>query len=246
MRNIQVEIPEINSELDQDEEFFILKDGRDRKILFHDYRSIYKIPGLYEEVFHNQLECKSPGVIANLLFENVNQAGEDFGNLNILDFGAGNGLVGKALSKFHPNSIVGVDIIQEAKEAALRDRKGIYKDYKICDFARMGVSEVEAFSKFKFNAFVSVAALGFGHIPPKGFTNAFNLVEAGGWVAINLRDRFLTDKDESGFGDMIHFLKDRYIDIREEKTYRHRLSVSGEPIHYTAIVGKKLGDMEGS
>jgi len=246
MKTIEVEIPKVNSELDQDEEFFILKGENDRKIQFHDYRSIYRIPGLYEEVFHNHLKCRSPKVIAELLYENVVRSGESFQELKILDFGAGNGLVGNELKQFGAKEIVGVDIIPEARKAALRDRKGIYRDYLVCDLADCDESELTKLREYNFNAFVSVAALGFGHIPPKGFINAFNLVEKNGWVAINLRDRFLSKSDDSGYSDMLEFLKDRHIKVLDTKTYQHRLSLTGEPIYYAAIVGKKLCDIEKS
>lgn len=244
MKTIQIEIPKLNEELDQDEEFFILKNENNRHIQFHDYKSIYAVPGLYEEVFHNHLKCKSPGVIAELLYKNVVKSNESFEELKILDFGAGNGLVGKELNSFNPKSIVGIDIIEEARKAALRDRKGVYKDYFTCDLADCSEGDYKKLQKFGFNAFVSVAALGFGHIPPKGFINAFNLVEKNGWIAINLRDRFLTKADESGFSNMLSFLKNGHIQILDKSTYRHRLSVSGEPIYYTAIIGKKLADIE--
>jgi len=246
METIQIEIPKVNEDLDQDEEFFILKTENDRHIQFHDYQSIYKVPGLYEEVFHNHLKCRSPQVIAKLLHESVKKSDCDFEELKILDFGAGNGLVAKELSQFDPTLIVGIDILDEAKEAALRDRKGIYADYFVCNFSELSEELLTQFQSFEFNAFVSVAALGFGHIKTEGFIRAFNLIEKGGWIAINLRDRFLTSEDESGFGDMMNFLTDRYIKILDEKTYQHRLSVGGDPINYTAIVGRKLAHMSES
>jgi len=246
MKKPEIEIPKANAELDQDEEFFVLKNESNRQIQFHDYKSIYRVPGLYEEVFHNRLKCQSPQVISKLLHESVKQSECDFEELKILDFGAGNGLVAKELSQFDPGFIVGVDILDEAKEAALRDRKGIYADYFVCNFSDLSEEQLIEFQSFGFNAFVSVAALGFGHIKTEGFIRAFNLIEKGGWIAINLRDRFLTSEDESGFGDMMNFLKDRYIKILDEKTYQHRLSVSGEPINYTAIVGRKLAHMSKS
>jgi len=246
MKTNEVEIPKVNSELDQDEEFFILKNDNNRHIQFHDYKSIYKVPGLYEEVFHNHLKCRSPQVISKLLYESVKKSDSDFEDLKILDFGAGNGLVAKELSTYDPRLIVGVDILDEAKEAALRDRKGVYTDYFVCNFSELSEERLIEFQSFGFNAFVSVAALGFGHIKTQGFIRAFNLIEKGGWIAINLRDRFLTSEDETGFGDMMNFLKDRYIKVLDEKTYQHRLSVSGKPIYYTAIVGRKLAHMSDS
>jgi hypothetical protein len=91
---------------------------------------------------------------------------------------------------------------------------------------------------------VSVAAMGFGHIAPKGFVNAFNLIEKEGLVAFNLRDKFLTKDDVSGFQKTLDLLEKEAITFIEEKTYAHRLSISGEPIFYRAFIGKKRDDIE--
>ena len=42
-----------------------------------------------------------------------------------------------------------------------------------------------------------VAALGFGDIPPLAFADAFNLVASPGWIAFNIRDRYV---DSACFG----------------------------------------------
>ena len=49
-------------------------------------------------------------------------------SLAVLDVGAGNGMVGEQLKCSGVKRSL-VDIIQEAKQAALRDRPGIYKEY---------------------------------------------------------------------------------------------------------------------
>lgn len=237
---IEVKIPESNG-LDQHEEYFTLKD---EKINFHDYKRIYQTPGLYEEVFHRQLKCQSPQVIKDLLYKNVGQGDTSQRALKILDFGAGNGLVAEALNTENPELIVGVDVIDEARQAALRDRPEVYENYFVVDLATAEERIMKKLKAYDFNAMVSVAALGFGHIPPESFINAFNLVEPGGWVAFNLRDKFLTERDESGFRQTMDWLADGYIEFKDEKTYVHRLSVSGEPIYYTARVGRKIADIK--
>ena len=49
------------------------------------------------------------------------------------------------------------------------------------------------------NALVTVAALGFDHIAPTAFINAFNRIEKDGYVAFTIRDKFLTHRDETGY-----------------------------------------------
>lgn len=44
---------------------------------------------------------------------------------------------------------------------------------------------------WNFNCLTSVAALGFGDIPPRAFFEALRLVATNGWVALNLKETFL-------------------------------------------------------
>lgn len=244
MPTLEIEFPSVEETLDQNEEYFLLKNHQPGKIRFHDYRTIYSIPGLYEQVFSEKLKCKSPKVIADLLAVNVERVGSNFTDLRILDFGAGNGLVAEALSRYDPELIVGVDILEEAKKAAMRDRKELYASYLVEDLAEADLPTMNELKSLRLNAMVSVAAMGFGHIAPKGFVNAFNLIEKEGLVAFNLRDKFLTKDDVSGFQKTLDHLEKEAITFIEEKTYAHRLSISGEPIFYRAFIGKKRDDIE--
>ena len=86
----------------------------------------------------------------------------------------------------------------------------------------------------------SVAALGFGDIPPEVFSAAFDRVQDGGWVAFTIKEDFLDGGDDSGFARLISgLLEDGAIEERGRRRYRHRLDIAGDPIHYVAIVGVK-------
>ena len=87
----------------------------------------------------------------------------------------------------------------------------------------------------------SVAALGFGDVPPEVFTAAFDLVEDGGWVAFTIKEDFLDGEDESGFAgaDRRDAARAARSSERGRRRYRHRLDVNGDPIHYVAIAGVK-------
>ena len=240
---LDVIFPRTKDQLEQNEEYFILGPDKE-KIQFHDYERIYKTPGLYEKIFHEKLKCQSPRVIAEMLHKLMNKEKDNLDEIKVLDYGAGNGLVAEALQTEHPELIVGIDIIEEAKEAALRDRSEVYEDYFVTDLGEPEEEVIEKLQSYDLNTLVSVAALGFGHIPPQSFINAFNLIEQDGYIVFNLRDKFLMKDDNSGFKKTLDWLADNYIDIVEEKTYVHRLSVNGDPIHYTAIAGKKLNAIQ--
>ena len=220
-------------------------DGKTRRIRFHDYHEIYSIPGLYETLFYEMLECSSPGTVRALLEKELREEDVEPSELTVLDLGAGTGMVGEQLADMGVRSVVGADLIEEAATATERDRPGVYDDYVVADFTALTPEQRERLEAHDFNALVSVAALGFGDIPPRAFAEAFNLVEDGGWVALNIKENFL-DKgaDSTGFSRLIARLLEQGIaEQKAEKTYRHRFSTSGNPLNYVALVVCKRGDI---
>ena len=76
------------------------------------------------------------------------------------------------------------------------------------------------------------------------FVEAFNLIADGGWIAFNIKEDFLNGKDTSGFSRLIQNMTDRdNLSIRSRKRYPHRLATDHQPLHYVAIVGRKLHDI---
>jgi predicted TPR repeat methyltransferase len=230
-------------DLSQDEEWCeVALDGGWKRLRFHDYGEIYSIPGLYEHLFYERLRCQSPTVVADLLASAVEGAGEDPAELGVLDLGAGNGLVGEALRDRGFDDVVGVDISPEAGEAVERDRPGVYADYHVCDLLDPPEGVRRELERSSFGAMTSVAALGFGDVPPEVFGAALELVEQGGWVAFTIKQDFLEDADESGFAALIAgLLASGRIEEHSRRRYRHRLDIHGEPLHYVAIAGRKRG-----
>jgi predicted TPR repeat methyltransferase len=229
---------------DQDEEFCeVTIDGDRKRIRFHDYHEVFSIPGLYEQLFYEELKCDSPRTIAGLIGEQVSS--DTAGDLRVLDVGAGNGMVGEELDRMGAQHIVGVDIIEEAAQAAERDRPGVYDDYFVVDLTDIPAEDQRALEEHRFNCLTSVAALGFGDIPPEAFAAAYNLVEDGGLIAFNIKERFVEDGDRSGFEELItRSLEDGTMDLQAQRRYRHRLSVAGEPLHYIAMVARKRADVQ--
>jgi SAM-dependent methyltransferase len=238
--SLAVEFPD-DVARDQDHEWCrVTMNGTTREIRFHDYHEIYSVPGLYEFLFYEHLECCSPQVVRGLLEDALSAAGVPSGMLRVLDLGAGNGMAGEELADLGAGMITGVDLLPEAAVAAERDRPGVYDDYLVLDLTELSDARRRELRERRYNALVSVAALGFGDIPPRAFSEAFNLVSDGGWIAFNIKEHFLDDGEPTGFSRLIGRLLDSgIVEQRAEKVYRHRLATNGDPLDYIALVGVK-------
>lgn len=197
---------------------------------------------MYEKLFADMLECTSPTVVADLLAEAIEQTGEDVASLRVLDFGAGNGMVAEALAATGVKTIFGVDLLPEAREAALRDRPGLYLDYIANDVTALDAEQQRSLTDAALNCLTCVAALGFDDVPPTAFAAAFNYVTSPGWCAFNLRDRYVDEP--SAFSRLLdRMMAEGVLEEVAHTRYQHRLSVSGEPLEYDAIIARKTRDI---
>lgn len=238
----EIRMPEIEDQVSQDEEWCeIVLDGTKKRVRFHDYGKLYEIPGVYEEIFYNKLKCCSPSYVVNLLQSVIEEAGDKMSDQRVLDVGAGNGMVGDELVSRGIQYISGVDLIPEAKEAALRDRPKVYNDYFVADLTDFPREYEQKIRSAKLNCVTTVAALGFGDIPPLAFLKSLELIDTPGWLAFNINENFIKDDETSGFNRLIRFLsREEYILIYAYRRYRHRLSVSGDPLYYVAMIAQKI------
>ena len=199
--------PADSEELPQDEiSFTLIEDGKPKRLRFHDYDEIYKRPGLYEQLFYERLRCNSPKKVADLLQRALNTVREPITELRVLDLGAGNGMMGEVLKREGVARLVGADIIQEARDAAYRDRSAVYDDYYIADFTDLDSEVLEELRDWDFDCLTCVAALGFGDIPPKAFFQAMKLIRPDGWLAFNIKESFLDYTEQTGFSRLVREL----------------------------------------
>ena len=242
----KVKFPDEKAALDQDQEWFeIEEDGKVKRLRVHDYNQVYKYPGLYETVVADHLKCQSPKVVCGMLQTELDKWTSEQNEVQVLDIGAGNGMVGEQLKKIlECENLVGLDIFPEAKMAAYRDRPGIYDSYCVTDLTKdEGVNKLQKLNA-NFNLLITVAALGFGDIPVDAFINAFNLLDDGALVAFNIKDRFMSESDETGYKDVIQGMCEGSFKVLQSRKYRHRVSMAGDPLYYVAVVGQKLGDAD--
>ena len=244
-RRYRIELPPpVTDDVDQDEAYFhLVENGERTRIRFHDYGAIYSRPGLYEQLFYDRLKCQSPAKVADVLRRSIRTLQEQPTELRVLDLGAGNGMAAEALADVGVARLVGTDILGEAREAAFRDRPGIYDHYYVADLCDLDEAVESDMRAWSFNCLVCVAALGFGDIPPTAVARALELIERDGWIAFNIKESFFDVRDTSGFSTFVRALIfSGYLDLFHLERYRHRLSVDGQPLSYFAIVGRKSGD----
>jgi predicted TPR repeat methyltransferase len=232
--------PEKEHSLSQNEAYFLLiEEGKEHKILFHDYDVIFSRPGLYEQLFYNRLKCTSPQKVAQLLQDSLESENCTCSELRVLDLGAGNGMMAERLRSLGVARIVGADIIPEARDAAYRDRPTAYDDYMVADFTTLSEAEWAEMDEWRFDCLTSVAALGFGDIPPDAFFAALRFIRENGWVAFNIKETFLDKSDQTGFSRFVReLIFSEYLDIYQLERYTHRLSMEGIPLKYYALVGR--------
>lgn len=243
-----IRLPEASSSINQDEEWFeLVRDGRSQKLRIHDYAAIFAVPGLYEGLVYQTLKCHSPRRIVRLLASVLEDWPIAMEDLRVLDLGAGNGIVAEHLGKTGVRHIVGLDLIPQAAAAARRDRPGAYVDFIVADLENLTPAQADKLHERSLNCLITVAALGFGDVPPGAFAAAYNLVVDRGWVAMTIKEDFLDPNGDTGFGRLVRrMIDDRYIEIQAHHRYCHRLSIAGEKLFYVALVARKLRPLPSS
>jgi SAM-dependent methyltransferase len=204
----------------------------------HEYTRIYAVPGLYEYLVQERLQCRSPQVAAKGFLRAVERLGLQPGSMAVLDVGAGTGLVGELVRHGGVVEVVGVDSLAAARAACLRDRPGVYADYLVGDLS--GDSALStALRRYMPGGLVSAGAFGGTHAPPSALHNALAVLPPSAPLAFTIDARWIDDADPAGFGAAVERLVARGdLMVMERTRFRHRVTTSGEPIYYELIVGR--------
>lgn len=242
-RDFTVERPD-GPQRTQDEETVLVTFGSSsepEEIRIHDYDRMYSTPGLYEAVVYEMLECQSPGIVTKMMVDEWQRLGRDPAEQRIFDIGAGNGVMGKLLKDAGAGRLVGLDNIPEAEDAAERDFPGLYADYLTADLLNLSREEEQRIRDHDLNGLACVGALGFGDIPPDAFANALDLIAGESVIGFTVNVAFLDEDNPGSFAGLIKDLSDQgVLDIARTERFRHRYAVTGEPLEYAAVVGRKL------
>ncbi len=240
--DFEIQLPETERvrNLPIHEEYFWFKqNGTKRKLRLHDYVDVYQIPYLYEHLME-KLDSKSHTVLTSLLVEQFTQAGGTVEDMVVLDIGAGSGLVGKTLADLGVKSIVGIDIVPEAAQAAQRQYPGIYENYYVEDLTKLTEMTKQALNGRGFNCLICCSALSQGHVPADALSVVYNQVAPDGFIAFNVAQYFWEDNTKTGFRQQHSWVEDKAVfEVIQKHPYRHRFYTDGRPLEYLAIVGRK-------
>ena len=223
----------------QGEERFVLHhDGESREVVLHDYATVYSVPGLYEEVVQGRLRCASPATVAEALVEAAATLGTAPGDLRAFDLGAGNGVVGEEMTARGVTVVVGADGIPEARDAAHRDRPGMYAHYLVGE--RLESAEVARLVRDeRLTALVAAGAVGEGHVPVDSLAELWSTFPPGSVLALTLKDGGAEtgDHDVTDVEAMLAGFDDTTVVVR--RRFRHRLSMAGTELYYLVIAAVK-------
>jgi hypothetical protein len=204
----------------------------------HDYTRIYAVPGLYEHVVQEQLQCRSPQVAAEGFLRAVARSNLGQSSITAVDVGAGTGLVGELLLRGGVTRVVGVDALPAARTACMRDRPGVYTNYLIGDLASGDSDLCTALREHGVGGLVSAGAFGGTHAPPAALLSALAILPPGAPVALTIDERWMDASDPDGFGFEVERLVDRgELEVAERTRFRHRVTTTGEPIFYELLTG---------
>ena len=202
--------------------------GRVERMRIHEYERVFAIPGLYEEIVQRRLGCRTPGRMARMLAEGAVEAGLAPGDVRVLDAGAGNGVSGEALAARGLRPVAGLDLLPAARDAALRDRPGLYGTYLVADLTALPEAAADAIRATRPNALACIGSVGRGHLPPAAVAAALSLLEP---------PRLLAYAFDVALGeDPLAPLLAGARELRRERALHRRTVTGGERVWEAAVV----------
>ena len=219
-------------------------DGRVEQLHLHDYARLYSLPGVYEQIVHERLGCRSPARLAAMLGEAVDELSADPASgwrgraaVRVLDIAAGNGVSGEALAAegLGGSGRYGTDIVPEAREAALRDRPEVYADYLTLDLLALDRRRARQLTALGCHALTCVAPVGDaaeGQVPPGALRAAVGLL-ADDALVVYMHD------PNVGVPDVVTpdlWAHQARATLLARRRYVHRQTVNGRPYEMEGVV----------
>jgi predicted TPR repeat methyltransferase len=210
------------------------------RVAFHDYAALYAVPGLYERVFHDELGMSSARRVVDMYAAVLRRLNRPPASERVLDLGAGNGLGGAQLRRIGVGHLFGVDLEPWAREAADRDRPGVYDRYLVGDLTILPETTL---APLEPTAVLALSALGPGHAPPAVLDRALGLLPAGGLFGFAVTPTLLPASEDpvgraTGYPEYLLELFARRGDELARHAYVHRRRTDGSDDLAVAFVGR--------
>jgi SAM-dependent methyltransferase len=144
---------------------------------------------------------------------------------NILDSGAGTGMVGEVLAKQGYNNLTAIDMSRGMLAEA--EKKGIYRDLH-----RMIMGEPLGFATDSFDATICVGTLTVGHAPASSLDELVRITRPGGYIVFTLRPDVYT---KDGFKEKQSALETAGKWKLKEASEARQIMPKGEPDIYHQV-----------
>lgn len=195
----------------------------------HDYAALYAEPGLYERVFYDELGMRSTVEVSRLFAATLAELHHDPAEQRLRELGVGH--------------VVGLDLEPAAREAAERDRPGLYDDYLVGDLTAWSEERLADTRGYDLTALVAHAAIGVGHVPPLALERALGLIAPGGLFAFAVAPPLLpgaidAPTEAAGYHELLADLLERRGEELARHAYVHRLRGDGSEDLAVALVGR--------
>jgi hypothetical protein len=213
-------------------------DGTVEELRLHDYERLYALPGAYEEIVQDRLRCVSPAVIASLLGAAIDRLGRPRASVRAIDIAAGNGISGEALLAEGIRPVLGTDIVDVAREAALRDRPDVYGEYLTLDLLALDSEQERHLRSLRADVLQCVAPVGDSgrQLPQSALAAAVRLLEPDSLVAY-MHDPGPNPEDAVTYGFWRRELGSDVVATElTRRRYVHRQTVNGRPFEMNAVV----------
>ncbi len=213
------------------------EDGRTEEVALHDYARLYALPGVYEQIVQEDLGCRSPAVVAELLAAALDDLGRARASARVIDVAAGNGVSGEALRAAGITPVLGTDIVPAARAAALRDRPDVYGEYLTLDLTALTDAQAAHVRELNGDALTCVSPVGVGGalVPPAVLGTAAALLTDDA-IVVHLHDprRGPDVVDEPFWRE--HLGPEIRATRLAQRHYLHRFLVDGNPYELDAAV----------
>jgi hypothetical protein len=169
----------------------------------------------------------------------VDRLGWERDAMRVLDIAAGNGISGEALAAAGLHPVLGTDIVESARVAALRDRPRLYDQYLTLDLMALSETEQAAVASLHANALSCVAPVGETpgrELPSDALLAAARLLAPDALVVymhdpnLGVPDAMTPGRWTGGLG------ADTQVEELERRRYVHRRTVNGAPLEMDGVV----------
>ena len=231
--SLQAAVAALVPDLDVDEERDVVRwtpsSGGRSETGLHDYAALYSVPGLYEAVYADRLQARSPELLAGLLADTLPQLPA----LTVLDVGCGTGAVGSELRAVGAGRVVGVDLEPMVEVAVPRDRPGAYAEVRALDLLALTDGQRTWLEELAPDVVTCVAAVGFGHLPLGAFEVLTELLRPGGHLAVTVARDLQADPALRDYAALLGGPAYAQVGSRDGV---HRITVDGRALLVTALV----------